>query len=45
MTEADTLLMIGTSFPYMDYLPKPGQATGIQIDIIPEKIGLRYPLK
>jgi pyruvate dehydrogenase (quinone) len=45
MSEADTLLMIGTSFPYIDYLPKPGQARGIQIDIKPEKIGLRYPVE
>jgi pyruvate dehydrogenase (quinone) len=44
MEEADTLLMVGTSFPYIDYLPKPGQAKGIQIDILPEKIGLRYPV-
>ena len=42
MKEADTLLMIGTSFPYMDYLPKPGQATGIQIDAkIQIRIGLQ----
>jgi pyruvate dehydrogenase (quinone)/pyruvate oxidase len=45
MNEADTLLMVGTSFPYIDYLPKPGQARGIQIDIKPEKIGLRYPIE
>jgi pyruvate dehydrogenase (quinone) len=45
MSEADTLLMIGTSFPYIDYLPRPGQARGIQIDIKPEKIGLRYPVE
>ena len=45
MSEADTLLMIGTSFPYIEYLPKPGKATGIQIDIKPEKIGLRYPIE
>ena len=45
MSEADTLLMIGTSFPYIDYLPKPGQAKGIQIDIKPDKIGLRYPVE
>ena len=45
MKEADTLLMIGTSFPYMEYLPKPGQATGIQIDAKPESIGLRYPIE
>jgi pyruvate dehydrogenase (quinone) len=45
MNEADTLLMIGTSFPYVEYLPKPGQARGIQVDIKPEKIGLRYPVE
>lgn len=45
MSEADTLLVIGTSFPYIDYLPKPGQARGIQIDIKPEKIGLRFPVE
>ena len=45
MNEADTLLMIGTSFPYIEYLPRPGQARGIQIDIKPEKIGLRYPVE
>src|SRR6476660_8390690 len=45
MSEADTLFMIGTSFPYTDYLPKPGQARGIQIDLKPEKIGLRYPIE
>ena len=45
MAKADTLLMVGTSFPYMDYLPKPGQAKGIQIDIKQEKIGIRYPVE
>jgi pyruvate dehydrogenase (quinone) len=45
MNEADTLLMVGTSFPYIDYLPKPGQARGIQIDIKPINIGLRYPVE
>jgi pyruvate dehydrogenase (quinone) len=45
MSEADTLLLIGTSFPYIDYLPKPGQAKGIQIDIKSENIGLRYPVE
>jgi pyruvate dehydrogenase (quinone) len=45
MDEADTLLMVGTSFPYIEYLPKPGQARGIQIDIKPERIGLRYPVE
>src|SRR5919199_1471773 len=45
MAEADTLLMVGTSFPYIDYLPKPGQAKGIQIDIRQERIGIRYPVE
>lgn len=45
MTEADTLLMVGTSFPYIEYLPKPGKARGVQIDVKAEKIGLRYPVE
>src|ERR687894_2483808 len=45
MSEADTLLIIGTSFPYIEYLPKPGQARGVQIDIKAERIGLRYPVE
>lgn len=45
MEQADTILMVGTSFPYIDYLPKPGQAKGVQIDLMPEKIGLRYPVE
>ena len=44
MSEADTLFMIWTSFPYIDYLPRPGQARGIQIDIKQEKVGVRYPV-
>ena len=46
MNEADTLLMVGTSFPYIDYLPPhPFQTKGIQIDIKPGKIGIRYPIE
>jgi pyruvate dehydrogenase (quinone) len=45
MAEADTLLMIGTSFPYVEYLPKPGKARGVQIDLFSERIGLRYPVE
>jgi pyruvate dehydrogenase (quinone)/pyruvate oxidase len=45
MENCDTLLMIGTSFPYIEYLPKPDQARGIQIDIDPARIGLRYPIE
>ena len=43
MTECDTLLLIGTSFPYMDFYPKPGKAKCVQIDIDPTRIGLRHP--
>jgi pyruvate dehydrogenase (quinone)/pyruvate oxidase len=45
MESCDTLLMIGTSFPYMEFLPKPGQARGVQIDADPTRIGLRYPVE
>src|SRR5579884_1755840 len=41
----DTLLMVGTSFPYMEFLPKPGQAKAIQIDLDPIRIGLRYDVE
>ena len=39
----DTLLMVGTSYPYMEYLPKPGECKCVQIDSNPQRIGLRYP--
>jgi pyruvate dehydrogenase (quinone)/pyruvate oxidase len=44
MEQCDTLLMVGTSFPYIEFLPKPGQARCIQIDRDPARIGLRYPV-
>jgi pyruvate dehydrogenase (quinone)/pyruvate oxidase len=44
MEECDTLLIIGSSFPYMEYLPKPGKVRGIQIDDRADRIGLRYPV-
>lgn len=43
MSDCDTLLMVGTSFPYGEFLPKEGQARGIQIDIDGRMLGLRYP--
>lgn len=43
--DCDTLLMIGTSFPYIEFYPKPGQAKCIQIDIDPARIGLRCPVE
>ena len=44
MEECDTLIMIGTSFPYIEFLPKPGQAKCVQIELDPTRIGLRYPV-
>jgi len=41
----DTLFVAGSSFPYIEFLPKPGQAKGVQIDIDPARIGLRYPVQ
>jgi pyruvate dehydrogenase (quinone)/pyruvate oxidase len=41
----DTLLMVGTSFPYLEFLPKPGQARGVQIELDPARVGLRYPVE
>ena len=43
MRDCDTLLMIGTTFPYSEFLPKDGQARAIQIDIEPRNVGMRYP--
>ncbi|HET6573368.1 MAG TPA: thiamine pyrophosphate-dependent enzyme [Fimbriiglobus sp.] len=43
--ECDTLFLVGTSFPYIEFYPKPGQARGVQIDLDPTRIGLRYPVE
>ncbi len=45
LQNCEALLIIGSSFPYTEFLPKPGQALGIQIDHRPERIGLRYPVE
>jgi pyruvate dehydrogenase (quinone) len=44
MTECDTLLMVGSSFPYSEFLPKEGQAKAVQIDIDGKMLGIRYPM-
>jgi pyruvate dehydrogenase (quinone) len=41
----DTLLIIGSSFPYVEFYPKPGAARAVQIDLDPQRIGLRYPVE
>lgn len=43
MNACDTLLMVGTCYPYSEFLPKPGDARGVQIDLDPRNVGLRYP--
>src|SRR5207247_10737843 len=45
MEECDALLIIGSSFPYMEYLPKPSDAKGVQIDDKADRIGLRFPIE
>ena len=45
MIDADTLLMVGTSFPYSEFLPEEGQARAVQIDIDGRMLGLRYPVE
>jgi pyruvate dehydrogenase (quinone) len=45
MTECDTLLMVGSGFPYSEFLPKEGSARGVQIDIKPDMLSLRYPME
>jgi len=45
MTECDTLLMVGSGFPYAEFLPKEGQARGVQIDLKGDMLSLRYPME
>jgi pyruvate dehydrogenase (quinone) len=44
MAECDTLIIAGSSFPYLEFYPHPGQAKAIQIDSNPTRLGLRYPV-
>ncbi|MFL5831699.1 MAG: thiamine pyrophosphate-requiring protein [Solirubrobacteraceae bacterium] len=45
MMECDTLFMVGSSFPYSEFLPEEGKARGVQIDINGRMIGIRYPME
>ncbi|GGC78383.1 thiamine pyrophosphate-requiring protein [Chelatococcus reniformis] len=45
MNECDTLLMVGSDFPYAEFLPPEGQARGVQVDIKPDMLSLRYPME
>jgi len=43
LESCDTLLIVGSSFPYVEFYPKPGQAACVQIELDPKRVGLRYP--
>lgn len=45
MMNCDTLLMIGSRFPYSEFLPKEGHARGVQIDLDPKMLSIRYPME
>ncbi len=45
MQGCDTLLMVGTNFPYGEFLPPTGEARGVQIDLLPRHLSLRYPME
>src|SRR5262249_14392895 len=45
LEDCDTLFLVGTSFPYIEFLPEPGQAGGVQRDMDRSRIGLRYPVE
>ena len=45
MEDCDTLLIVGSSFPYIEFMPKPGEAKGVQIELDPQRIGLRFPVE
>src|SRR5258708_6764345 len=45
MEQCDTLFIVGSSFPYIEFLPEPGKARGVQIDCDPTRIGLRFPVE
>ena len=43
LADCDTLVIAGSSFPYLEFYPKPGKAKTVQIDLDPARIGLRHP--
>lgn len=45
LEDCDTLLIVGSSFPYIEFYPEPGKARAVQIDLDPSRIGLRYPVE
>jgi pyruvate dehydrogenase (quinone) len=45
MHNCDTVLILGSTMPWIDSYPRPGQARGVQVDLNPDRIGLRYPVE
>ena len=45
MHACDSVLILGSTMPWIDFYPKPGQARGVQVDLVPDRIGLRYPVE
>jgi pyruvate dehydrogenase (quinone)/pyruvate oxidase len=45
MEDCDTILIVGSTFPYIEFYPRPGKARGVQIDIDPKLIGIRFPVE
>jgi pyruvate dehydrogenase (quinone) len=45
MKNCDTLLILGSTMPWEEYYPDPGQARGVQVDLKPDRLGLRYPVE
>lgn len=45
LRDCDTFFMIGSNYPYTEFLPETGQARGVQIDLSPENLSLRYPME
>jgi pyruvate dehydrogenase (quinone)/pyruvate decarboxylase len=45
MRSCDTVLILGSTMPWEEYYPRPGQARGVQIDLKPDRLGLRYPIE
>ena len=45
MKNCDTVLILGSTMPWEEYYPTPGQARGVQVDLKPDRLGLRYPVE
>jgi len=45
LEDCDTILIAGSNFPYIEFYPKPGKARAVQIEINPQRVGLRYPVE